>query len=298
MTGTYRIGWQMLREGQSRFGTSFSKEIQVVRAPTVAQRTLRLMGDQFRVRVSWRDPGSGRAGFGHAVPGPGLTGYFWFFDDSNLELLVKALDGRPLNKHYWLFYGALSDVEYWVDVTETRTGRTKRYHNPPGSLCGRGDTSAFSAAAAQTAAADGVPIPRQTLAPLVPDEPELARNIPRAGEAVASCVADAQTLCLLGNRFRVSVDWQLRDGTTGRGMAVPQSDVTGTFWFFGAENIELVVKALDGRSLNNRYWFFYGALSDVQYTITVRDTVTGVRKRYRNPAGNLCGQGDTNAFVP
>jgi hypothetical protein len=290
--GVYNAGWQMLHEGLDRFGTPFTKQIQVVRAPTVEQRTLRLMGDQFRVQVSWRDPGSGRAGFGHAVPGIDPTGYFWFFDSSNLELVVKALDGRPLNGQYWLFYGALSDVEYWVDVTETRTGRTKRYHNPPGSLCGRGDTSAFSASAtAATAAEDGAPMPLLSLPQPVP--------LDLGSEAAAaSCVADAQTLCLLGNRFRVSVEWQLRDGTTGRGMAVPRSDVSGTFWFFGPENVELVVKALDGRSLNNRFWFFYGALSDVQYTVTVFDTVTGARKRYRNTAGNLCGKGDTSAFAP
>ena len=284
--GIYTIGWQMLREGANRFGTPFTKQIQVVRAPPEEQRTLRLMDGKFRVQVSWRDPGSGRAGFGHAVSGVDPTGYFWFFDSSNLELVVKALDARSFNQHYWLFYGALSDVEYWVDVTETKTGRTKRYHNPAGSLCGRGDTAAFPAAGATTAAADGAPI---SLLPL---------ELPAAGAAEATCVADAQTLCLLGNRFRVSVEWQLRDGTTGRGMAVPGSDVSGTFWFFGPENIELVVKALDGRPLNNRFWFFYGALSDVQYTITVFDTVTGVRKRYKNPAGNLCGKGDTSAFVP
>ena len=292
--GTYQIRWQMLREGLNRFGTPFTKEIRVVPAPSVAQRTLRLMGDQFRVQVSWRDPGSGQAGFGHAVPGADQTGYFWFFDQSNLELVVKALDGRALNAHYWLFYGALSNVEYWVDVTETRTGRTKRYHNPPGSLCGRGDTSAFSAAATgSTAAVDGTPLPLLFELPA-----ELPEDLPDPEAAAASCVADAQTLCLLGNRFRVSVEWFLGNGTDGRGMAVPQSDVSGTFWFFGPENVELVVKALDGRALNNRYWFFYGALSDVKYTITVLDTVTGVRKRYRNPAGNLCGKGDTNAFAP
>jgi hypothetical protein len=250
------------------------------------------MNDKFRVEVSWRDPGSGRAGFGHAVPGADLTGYFWFFDASNLELVVKALDGRGLNNHYWLFYGALSDVEYWVTVTETKTGRTKRYHNAPGSLCGQGDTSAFAASGAAA-------ISTLTSRASVPTERvELPVETPVVSAAAASCVADAQTLCLLGNRFRVSVEWQLRDGTRGQGMAVPQSGVSGTFWFFGPENVELVVKALDGRALNNRYWFFYGALSDVQYTITVFDTVTGVRKRYRNPAGNLCGKGDTNAFAP
>jgi len=292
--GTYHLRWQMLREGHDRFGTPFEKEIQVVAAPPAAERTLHLMGDKFRVEVSWLDSGNGRAGFGRAVPGVDPTGYFWFFDDSNLELVVKALDGRPLNNHYWLFYGALSNVEYWLDVTETGTGRTKRYHNPPGSLCGKGDTSAFSAngAAASSSVSSGMMVGAPT------GLRELPLESPVTAAATASCVADAQTLCLLDDRFRVSVEWQTGSGATGKGMAVPQSDVSGTFWFFGPENVELVVKALDGRALNNRYWFFYGALSDVQYTITVADTVTGVRKRYRNPAGNLCGKGDTNAFVP
>lgn len=291
--GTYQIGWQMLREGFSRFGTPFRKEIQVLRAPSEEQRTLRLLGGQFRVQVSWNDLANGRAGFGRAVPGLDPTGYFWFFDPLNLELVVKALDARSYNGHYWLFYGALSNVEYWVDVTEIRTGRTKRYHNPQGSLCGRGDTAAFPA----SGTAVGAPPPFE-----LPALPEMAPGalpaLPGAEAAAASCVADAQTLCLLGNRFRVSVEWQLRDGTAGRGMAVPQSSVSGTFWFFGAENVELVVKALDGRGFNNHYWFFYGALSNVQYTVTVLDTVTGARKRYRNAFGNFCGQGDTKAFVP
>lgn len=290
--GTYRIRWQMLREGFDRFGTPFETEIRVVGAPTPAERTLRLLGDKFRVEVSWRDPGSGRAGFGRAVPGQDPTGYFWFFDGSNLELVVKALDGRSFNGHYWLFYGALSNVEYWVTVTETRTGRTKRYHNPAGSFCGKGDTSAFSASGAATE-------PAPPLAPAA--EPfflELPADLPPVEAAAATCVEDAQTLCLLNDRFRVSVEWQLGNGTSGRGQAIPQSEVSGTFWFFSPGNVELVVKALDGRPLNNKFWFFYGALSDVRYTITVLDTVTGVRNRYRNTAGNLCGKGDTAAFSP
>ncbi|HBL31758.1 MAG TPA: hypothetical protein DD490_33460 [Acidobacteria bacterium] len=283
--GTYRVRWQMLREGTDRFGTAFEKDVRVVAGPSVAQRTLSLMNGRFRAVVSWRDPGSRRAGFGRAVPGPDPTGFFWFFNAANLELVVKALDGRPLNGHYWLFYGALSDVEYQLDVTEPATGRTKRYHNEPGSLCGRGDTSAFPAASA----AFDLPAPAAfSFAP--PADP---------AAAAAVCVPDARTLCLLGGRFRASVTWRTRAGASGDGMAVPMpGGDSGTFWFFDGANVELVVKALDGRAFNNRYWFFYGALSDVQYTITVTDLVTGARKRYTNPFGNLCGRGDTNAFVP
>ncbi len=90
--------------------------------------------------------------------------------------------------------------------------------------------------------------------------------------------------------------WNLASGASGRGQANPASDQTGTFWFFDPTNIELVVKVLDGRALTQKFWVFYGALSDVDYTLTVTDTVTGSTKEYHNPQGNLCGRGDTSAL--
>jgi len=40
---------------------------------------------------------------------------------------------------------------------------------------------------------------------------------------------------------------------------VPLSDVSGTFWFFGAENTELVVKLIDACDYNGRRWVYGGA---------------------------------------
>jgi hypothetical protein len=57
-----------------------------------------------------------------------------------------------------------------------------------------------------------------------------------------------------------------------------------------------MVKIVDGRAVNGRFWFFYGSLSNVQYTITVTDTVTGAVKTYQNPSGNLASVADTSAF--
>ena len=51
----------------------------------------------------------------------GDTGTFWFFDSANVELVLKVLDGRVLNGHYWVFYGALSNVEYTIVVTAINT---------------------------------------------------------------------------------------------------------------------------------------------------------------------------------
>jgi hypothetical protein len=53
---------------------------------------------------------------------------------------------------------------------------------------------------------------------------------------------------------------------------------------------------LDARVVNGKFWVFYGALSNVQYTITVTDTQTGVVKTYTNPDGTLASVADTSAF--
>ena len=81
-----------------------------------------------------------------------------------------------------------------------------------------------------------------------------------------------------------------------RDQAVAITGDTGYFWFFNGDNVELVLKVLDGRSINGHYWVFYGALSSVQYTITVTDTETQTSKVYTNPQGTLASVADTEAF--
>jgi hypothetical protein len=123
-------------------------------------------------------------------------------------------------------------------------------------------------------------------------------NLALSGCTVAgpsNCTVGPNTLCLAGGRFRVQVNWQSPTGS-GAGNAVTMSADTGHFWFFNAANVELVVKVLDARTVNGRFWVFYGALSDVQYTITVTDTATGAVKTYTNAQGNLASVADTAAF--
>jgi len=74
------------------------------------------------------------------VPRTDESGSFWFFSPGNTELVVKVLDATAINGKFWIFYGALSDVEYWLTVTDMVTGAAKTYHNPPGNYCGKGDT--------------------------------------------------------------------------------------------------------------------------------------------------------------
>ncbi len=51
--------------------------------------------------------------------------------------------------------------------------------------------------------------------------------------------------------------------TAGVGRTVTAD--TGAFEFFSANNIELVVKVVDGRRDNGHVWVFVGALTDVRY---------------------------------
>lgn len=277
-----------------------------------------LLGGRFALEVWWRDQHNGGTGRGTAVPLPGLdrTGAFWFFNPANVELLVKNLDGSTVNGFLWTFFGALSDVEYWLTVTDTEEGRNRTYHNPPGNFCGVGDTMSFpetpdsllaaSWVAEAAPAAGGVPSGRvrpvsaaRALLPLPIRSQETAEvPAPSLSPLTApACAPDERTLCLLGGRYRVEVEWHdQHNGGSGVGRVVPASDLSGYFWFFRPDNLELVVKVLDGTTVNGHVWVFYGALSDVEYTIRVTDTETGFEKSYTNPPGEICGRADTTAF--
>jgi ELWxxDGT repeat protein len=273
-----------------------------------------LLGSRFRVEAAWRD-GQGRSGAGHAVALTADTGWFWFFGPDNVEVVLKVLDGRQLDGHVWVFYGALSDVEYELTVTDTQTGVTRRYDNPPGQLASVADTHAFgpmgafsdpghpgTGAAAWRRTAGG---PRAATAAAGPggatrtaagpgSTPGSRREL--VTDRAPSCQSSATILCLNGSRFAVEVSWQDFSGRQGTGTALPLTADTGTFWFFDAANVELVVKVLDGRALNGHFWVFYGALSDVAYTLRLTDTMTGAVKIYKNPAGQLASVADTSAF--
>ena len=119
-----------------------------------------------------------------------------------------------------------------------------------------------------------------------------------------SCVAADTTLCLAGGRFALAVHWRRGNGATGSqgdARAIPLTDQigggSGGFWFFSPESVELVVKMIDGRAVNQHAWVFAGALSDVAYTLTVTEVATGKTRTYENPRGRLAGFADTAAFA-
>jgi acetyl esterase/lipase len=96
-----------------------------------APATLCLGEGRYRLAVTWRDF-TGGTGSGTAVPLSEESGLFWFFAPANLEMLVKVLDGCPVNGHHWVFAAATTNVEYTLTVTDTTTGTAAVYRNTLG----------------------------------------------------------------------------------------------------------------------------------------------------------------------
>jgi minor extracellular serine protease Vpr len=294
-----------------------------IKTPCAAAGTnLCMTSSRFRVRVAWSVPSQGTSGVGQAIPLTGDTGYFWFFSSNNVELVIKVLDARGVNGNFWVFYGALSNVQYTIMVEDTQTGTVKSYVNPDQNLASFADTAAFSGANTPPSGedAEATSATSATSALAASAELDYARYAaltststftkrlrtrvngrsemqPLSVAAPAACSVDSQTLCLNSTRFKIQVSWSVpSQGTSGNGTAVPLTGDTGFFWFFSSNNVELVIKVLDGRGLNGKFWVFYGALSNVQYTITVTDTQTGLFRTYNNQSGTMASVADTSAF--
>ena len=107
--------------------------------------TLCLNQGRFRVTSDWR-AGDGSTGHGRGVNLTANSGYFWFFDAANIEMVVKVLDGCASNQHQWVFAAGLTNVEVTTTVTDTFAGLAKTYTNPQGTpFAPIQDTAAFAA---------------------------------------------------------------------------------------------------------------------------------------------------------
>ncbi|HEX2642430.1 MAG TPA: hypothetical protein VHU81_05530, partial [Thermoanaerobaculia bacterium] len=229
------------------------------------------LGDgRFELSSVWTAPGNVGQGQGRPQAVTRDTGYFWFFGPENVELMVKVLDGRAVNGKFWVFYGSLSNVAWTLRVADLQTGAEKVYSNPAGQLASRGDTAALPGAA--TAAGAVTP----AAAPLSP--------VPSA-------------LLLSAERFAVEVTFHDPfNDVAGSGVGTRLTDDSGYFTFFSPSNVELVVKILDGRAVNGKFWVFYGALTNVEYDIKVTQLLTGIEKTYHNPPFQFRSIADTSAF--
>jgi len=110
--------------------------------------TLCLNGNRFQVTAIFKTPQQN--GAAEVVKLTDDTGYLWFFNASNVETVLKVLNGCTLGGHYWFFAGGLTNVYTQIRVTDTTTGFTRVYTNPLNEAFQPiQDTSAFAGAVCQ-----------------------------------------------------------------------------------------------------------------------------------------------------
>ena len=246
-----------------------------------SRRRLCMNSHRFDISVSWRDS-QGNTGSGRAVPLTTDTGYFWFFDDTNIEMVIKVLNACANNGRYWVFAGGLTNVEVDITVRDSQTGALKTYHNPLGTAFQPIlDTSAFEGCTS----GNSLPTFRSS-----------AEEAPI--EVQGACISSDTALCVSGGRFRVEANWRTND-SAGTGKAVKLTEDSGYFWFFDRNNVELITKVLNACvDPFNHHWVFAAGLTNVEVELVVTDTLTGAVKRYENPRGTAYQPiQDTSAFA-
>lgn len=118
---------------------------------------------------------------------------------------------------------------------------------------------------------------------------------------LTGCFSSTTVLCLANGRFAVEVDWETEQGGggSGEGVAVPETDNTGMFWFFEPSNLEILIKVLDACAPPfERFWVFFSGTTNVGFDLRVTDTVTNETNIYANEDGSVTESVlDTDAFA-
>jgi 6-phosphogluconolactonase len=263
-----------------------------------------LLGGRFLVEALFQDA-NGNSGLANVVPITTDTAYLWFFSPTNVEVVVKLVNGCGLGNHFWVFAGGLTNVHVILRVTDSQTGAVRYYEVPFGPpFTPIQDTSAFgtcSTRAAADADAEAATALRQSA---IADVNARLTALAAAKQAaqqepdlVPACVDTALHICLNNDRFRVEATFNAGASGSGPAQAVKLTPDTGYLWFFSSSNVEAIVKVLNGCGLNGKYWVFAGGLTNVQVTLTVTDTQTGQARQYNNPSNTTFQPiQDTSAF--
>lgn len=126
---------------------------------------------------------------------------------------------------------------------------------------------------------------------------DFASNVVNVGVGTArGCVPGPRTFCLQNGRFEVTAQFRTANASVASSAhAVPLTDQSGYFWFFGADNVEVTLKVLS--ACPAAYWVFASGMTNVGVDISVRDMQTLRTRTYSNPSGTpFATILDTNAF--
>jgi PKD repeat protein len=91
--------------------------------------TLCLNNGRFAVTADWTKEDT-TTGHGTGVKLTSDSGYFYFFDSANIEVVLKVLNGCGINNSYWVFGAGLTNVRVDLKAVDTQTGITYTQVNP------------------------------------------------------------------------------------------------------------------------------------------------------------------------
>jgi plastocyanin len=121
-----------------------------------------------------------------------------------------------------------------------------------------------------------------------------------AAGSTAPC-DETRALCLGNGRFEAAVQWRPSTSRVDRGskrLTLPDAPDTGLFASSREEDPQVLLHVLDRCDVNGHYWLDLTAVTDLEFTLRVRDTQTGRTRVYHHPAGTVPAPvRDTQAFA-
>ena len=119
---------------------------------------------------------------------------------------------------------------------------------------------------------------------------------PLAAGALTACEPGGPALTLRGG-YKVSMCYETYNGEVGDakdwGLDSSQS---GLLYFFERNNVEVLIKVLDGCGLNGHHWVFVAPVTDLAFNLYV-ESPDGQRWRHRNRLGVTADtRAETSAF--
>ncbi|MBZ0114847.1 MAG: glycoside hydrolase, partial [Thermoanaerobaculia bacterium] len=128
-------------------------------------------------------------------------------------------------------------------------------------------------------------------------KPNLHADRPGLFRTEISSHAPTSSIYLTEGRFKVDLSWTAYNGETGKAFEGTHYDDSAVLWFFDNQNMESLVKVIDGCEYDGHYWVFQSAATSVGFQLDVTDTETGAVVQYENSVGEIpIPVVDTRAF--
>jgi PKD repeat protein len=95
--------------------------------------TMCMVNGRYKVTSRWKNQfaGGAEATLSKAAL-TDTTGAFWIFNSATYEYFIRFNTATD-NGRIWIAIPTFTSVEFWIAVTDTKTGQYKEYHSPPGN---------------------------------------------------------------------------------------------------------------------------------------------------------------------